>query len=77
MTTADRLKPYKILVVDDEPDLEPLMLQRMRRDIRSGRYQFCFARDGVEALEMLEADEEIDMGPVGHQHAENGRAFAT
>ena len=24
---------YKILVVDDEVDLEPLMLQRMRRDI--------------------------------------------
>ena len=61
MTTADKLKTYKILVVDDEPDLEPLMLQRMRRDIRSGRYEFCFARDGVEALEMLEEDEAIDM----------------
>ena len=48
-------------MVDDEPDLEPLMLQRMRRDIRSGRYKFCFARDGVEALEMLEEDEAIDM----------------
>ena len=31
--------PYKILVVDDEPDLEPLMLQRMRRDIRRGQYE--------------------------------------
>ncbi|MCE2464455.1 MAG: response regulator, partial [Dehalococcoidia bacterium] len=54
-------EPYKILVVDDEPDLEPLMLQRMRRNIRSGRYQFVFARNGIEALEMLSQDENIDM----------------
>ena len=51
----------KILVVDDEPDLEPLMLQRMRRDIRKGRYQFCFAHNGLEALEVLEKDPSIDM----------------
>ena len=53
--------PYKILVVDDEPDLEPLMLQRMRRDIRAGRYTFVFAYNGVEALERLNEDDEIDM----------------
>ena len=52
---------YKILVVDDEPDLEPLMLQRMRRHIRAGRYSFVFAHNGVEALEILHQDEEIDM----------------
>ncbi|MCY3559974.1 MAG: SpoIIE family protein phosphatase [bacterium] len=52
---------YKILVVDDEVDLEPLMLQRMRRDIRSGRYCFVFAHNGVEALEKLSEDEGIDM----------------
>ena len=54
-------KPYKILVVDDEPDLEPLMLQRMRRHIRSGRYEFVFAGNGVEALQKLNEDETIDM----------------
>lgn len=53
--------PYKILVVDDEPDLEPLMLQRMRRAIRAGKYEFTFARNGLEALEQLRADETIDM----------------
>ena len=53
--------PYKILVVDDEPDLEPLMLQRMRRHIRKGRYTFVFARNGVEALERLNQDRSIDM----------------
>ena len=52
---------YKILVVDDEPDLEPLVLQRMRRQIRRGRYEFVFAHNGVEALEQLEADASIDM----------------
>ncbi len=52
---------YKILVVDDEPDLEPLILQRMRRNIRSGRYSFVFAGNGVEALERLANDPGIDM----------------
>ena len=52
---------YRILVVDDEPDLEPLMLQRMRRDIRSGRYKFVFAQNGVEALEKLRQENNIDM----------------
>ncbi len=54
-------EPYKILVVDDEIDLEPLMLQRMRRKIRSGTYTFVFAHNGVEALEKLQEDREIDM----------------
>ncbi|MCY4385230.1 MAG: response regulator [Nitrospinae bacterium] len=51
----------RILVVDDEPDLEHLVLQRMRREIRSGRYSFVFARNGVEALERLEGDDGIDI----------------
>ena len=52
---------YKILVVDDEPDVEPLVQQRMRRDIRSGKYEFVFARNGIEAIDVLNADEDIDM----------------
>lgn len=58
---AEESGPYRILVVDDEPDLEPLVLQRMRRAIRSGRYQFVFAQNGVEALETLNQDDAIDM----------------
>ena len=54
-------KPHKILVVDDEPDLEPLVLQRMRRNIRAGRYQFVFARNGLEALDRLRQEADIDM----------------
>ena len=53
------MPPYKILVVDDEPDLEPLVMQRMRRQIRSGQYHFTFAQNGVEALERLNEDDEI------------------
>ena len=55
------IRPYKILVVDDEPDLEPLMLQRMRRHIRAGRYTVVFARNGLEALDRLNEDGDIDM----------------
>jgi adenylate cyclase len=51
----------KILVVDDEPDLEVLVNQRFRRDIRSGDYDFSFAHDGAEALEMLQTNTDIDM----------------
>ncbi len=54
-------KTSNILVVDDEPDLEPLVRQRMRRHIRSGRYAFAFASNGVEALEHLRQDKSIDM----------------
>lgn len=56
-----RQATYKILVVDDEPDVEPLILQRMRRDIRSRKYEFVFAQNGVEAVDMLSQDEDIDM----------------
>ena len=51
----------KILIVHDEPDLEPLVLRRMRRDIRAGRYEFVFAHDGVEAVGILSLDKAIDV----------------
>ncbi len=51
----------RILVVDDEIDLEQLMLQRMRREIRRGRYQFEFAHNGADALEILKKDNGFDL----------------
>ena len=54
-------QPHRILVVDDEPDVEPLVLQRMRRDIRRRKYEFVFAQNGIEALDVLSRDEDIDM----------------
>jgi len=51
----------RILVVDDEPDLEDLILQRFRHQIRDGDVGFLFARDGIEALSVLEANDDIDL----------------
>jgi adenylate cyclase len=51
----------RILVVDDEPDLEGLLVKRFRRQIREGKVEFLFARDGVEALATLAANRDIDM----------------
>jgi adenylate cyclase len=50
-----------ILVVDDEPDLETLIQQRFRRQIRDGAVSFVFARDGIEALAALKADGTVDL----------------
>jgi len=50
-----------ILVVDDEPDLETLVLQKFRRQIRDGEVAFVFARDGIEALQSLESHPEVDL----------------
>jgi adenylate cyclase len=51
----------KILVVDDEPDLEDLITQKFRRQIKDGALAFAFAHDGVEALELLERLGDTDM----------------
>ena len=51
----------KILVVDDEADLEVLIKQKFRKKIRSNEYQFVFAGDGIEALEQLETNPDIDV----------------
>jgi two-component system, chemotaxis family, chemotaxis protein CheY len=45
----------KILVVDDEHDIQPLFEQRFRREIRSGQFNFAFAYSGEEALSCLES----------------------
>src|SRR5450755_1705107 len=50
-----------VLVVDDEPDLETLIQQGFRHQIRDGAVSFLFARDGVEALAALRAHQNIDM----------------
>jgi CheY-like chemotaxis protein len=42
--------PAKILVVDDEPDLELLIRQKFRKQIRDKEFEFVFARNGVDAL---------------------------
>ncbi len=43
----------KILVVDDERDVQMLFEQRFRKEMRSGEMQFAFAFSGEEALSYL------------------------
>ncbi|MCA6466670.1 MAG: response regulator [Bacteroidota bacterium] len=43
----------KILVVDDEKDVQVLFEQRFRREIREGIFNFVFAFSGEEALQYL------------------------
>lgn len=43
----------RVLVVDDEPEVEAMYRQRMRREVRSGMYELFYASSGLEALEVL------------------------
>ncbi|HEY2727510.1 MAG TPA: adenylate/guanylate cyclase domain-containing protein [Parafilimonas sp.] len=51
----------KILVVDDETDLEVLIKQKFRKQIRERQYDFVFAFNGKEALEKIHQQADIDM----------------
>lgn len=53
--------PIKILSVDDEAPIELLLKQFFRREIRSGEYEFFFARNGVEALAVLDEHPDIEI----------------
>ncbi len=50
-----------LLVVDDEPDVQLLMKQKFRKQIREEDYRFIFASNGLEALEMLKNHPDIDV----------------
>jgi sigma-B regulation protein RsbU (phosphoserine phosphatase) len=49
----------KILNVDDEFDMEMLISQRFRKQIREKKFEFVFAHNGLEALQKLEENEDI------------------
>lgn len=49
----------KILVVDDETDMEPMIRQKFRRHIRENTFDFEFASNGLEALEKITEFPEI------------------
>lgn len=51
----------KILVVDDEADLQLLIKQKFRRQIREQEYEFIFAENGLKALETLAENPDVDM----------------
>jgi len=51
----------KILVVDDEADLEVLIKQKFRQKIREHQYEFVFAINGIKALEQLAQHQDVDV----------------
>ena len=51
----------KILVVDDEEDLEMLFRQKYRQKIRSGEYEMLFALNGQLALDTLKENPDVDI----------------
>ena len=51
----------KILVVDDEEDLEVLVKQKFRKKIRDQEYEFVFASNGKHALEQIQNHPDIDV----------------
>lgn len=51
----------KILVVDDETDLEVLIKQKFRKQIRQQQYEFYFAINGQDALDKIEDQPDIDI----------------
>lgn len=55
------LMSAKILVVDDEQDLEYLIKQRFRKQIKEDEFTFLFAQNGVAALNMLKQNQDISI----------------
>jgi len=51
----------KIMIVDDENDLEQLVRQKFRRQIREKEYEFIFAENGKMALDLLEKHPDIEI----------------
>ena len=49
----------RILVVDDELDVEALIMQKFRNKVRRKEWEFTFSRNGEEALEVLRKDHSI------------------
>ena len=51
----------KILVADDEADLEVLIKQKFRQKIRDRKYEFVFAINGNDALDKLQQHPDISI----------------
>lgn len=49
----------KVLLVDDETDIELLARQKFRQQISAGAFQLLFASDGQDALELVQSDPQI------------------
>ena len=53
--------PVRILVVDDETDLEVLVRRKFRRQIENKEFEFRFASNGRSAVEVMREDPAIEI----------------
>ena len=51
----------KILVADDETDLEILIKQKFRQKIREKEYEFLFAVNGIDAMDKIRKHSDVDI----------------
>src|SRR3954470_4327665 len=51
----------RILVIDDESDVEVLFRQQFRRELRDGRFDLSFEQSGDEALQTMQSEDESDL----------------
>lgn len=51
----------KILVVDDEPDIQSLICQKFRKQIMQKEFKFVFVHNGIEALEAMKNETDIEL----------------
>src|ERR1700722_121588 len=51
----------KVLLVDDEPDIELLAKQKFRKQIANGTFDLLFAQNGQEALELIKSESGISV----------------
>jgi class 3 adenylate cyclase len=54
-------RPIKLLVVDDEPDVQSLFELRFRREVQSGHFDLHFASNGSEALDIASTDPALEV----------------
>lgn len=53
--------PAQIMVVDDEPQLHQLVRQKFKKEIQEQNYDFVFAQNGIEAIEKLQQNGNVDL----------------
>jgi class 3 adenylate cyclase/tRNA A-37 threonylcarbamoyl transferase component Bud32 len=58
---ATRAAPTRVLLLDDEPDMELLVRQKFRQRLRDGTMEVYFATDGEAGLELLRRHPDIDV----------------
>lgn len=59
--TAQTQRPVRLLVVDDEEDIEALFKGRFRKELRRGDYVLSFSSDPIQALQMVHENPDLEV----------------